>query len=288
MQLYYFLTDHRNALAESEKIQNLMGAIFGFLLQSECVFYHSLIITAMYRNFSPKERKHYRKILKNNHKQLKKWAESCRENFEDMYLLVSAEIARINNRKEQAMQLYDRAIQAAREYRHVNNEAIANELAAQYYLSEGHSRIAGAYMDDACRCYMRWGAYAKARQIKSRHPDLTGEVIVEEYSGYRKNKYTGIPKIKREDSDSTVTGSGTSSGSVDLYRLDRIIEDIYSEPDINKLLTRFIDIAIRSIGANRGYLILEKSGELYIESGKDNSSGRTLTDSIPLEEYPDI
>ena len=33
-----FLTDHRNALAESEKIQNLMGAIFGFLLQSECVF----------------------------------------------------------------------------------------------------------------------------------------------------------------------------------------------------------------------------------------------------------
>ena len=288
MQLYYFLTDHRNALAESEKIQNLMGAIFGFLLQSECVFYHSLIITAMYRNFSPKERKHYRKILKNNHKQLKKWAESCRENFEDMYLLVSAEIARINNRKEQAMQLYDRAIQAAREYRHVNNEAIANELAAQYYLSEGHSRIAGAYMDDACRCYMRWGAYAKARQIKSRYPDLTGEVIVEEYSGYRKNKYTGIPKIKREDSDNTVTGSGTSSGSVDLYRLDRIIEDIYSEPDINKLLTRFIDIAIRSIGANRGYLILEKSGELYIESGKDNSSGRTLTDSIPLEEYPDI
>lgn len=186
------------------------------------------------------------------------------------------------------MQLYDRAIQAAREYRHVNNEAIANELAAQYYLSEGHSRIAGAYMDDACRCYMRWGAYAKARQIKSRYPDLTGEVIVEEYSGYRKNKYTGIPKIKREDSDNTVTGSGTSSGSVDLYRLDRIIEDIYSEPDINKLLTRFIDIAIRSIGANRGYLILEKSGELYIESGKDNSSGRTLTDSIPLEEYPDI
>ena len=61
-----------------------------------------------------------------------------------MYLLVSAEIARINNRKEQAMQLYDRAIQAARNTG-INNEAIANELAAQYYLSEGHSRIAGIY-----------------------------------------------------------------------------------------------------------------------------------------------
>ena len=64
---------------------------------------------------------------------------------------------------------------------------------------------------------MRWGAYAKARQIKKQVSDLTGGgSIVEEYSGYRKNKYTGIPKIKREDSDSTVTGSGTSSGSVDL------------------------------------------------------------------------
>ena len=48
----------------------------------------------MYRNFSHKGTEALQgKILKNNHKQLKKWAESCRENFEDMYLLVSAEIA---------------------------------------------------------------------------------------------------------------------------------------------------------------------------------------------------
>lgn len=282
MQVYYLMGDYRKALGEAEKVQPLMGAIFGFLQQSEYIFYCSLIITAVYRELSPKERMHYRKKLKSNHRQLKKWAGSCRENFENMYLLVSAEIARINNQKERCMYLYDKAVQSAMENRYINYEAIANELASKFYLSVGLNKIAKSYMADACRCYRQWDAYAKVKQIKNDFPELTEDIIIDERTGSDNTVYTGIRKIERESSEIT------STSSTEIYFLDKIIESIYSEPDINNLLIKFIDAAIQAIGANRGYLILEKNGELYIETGKDDSTGKIITDSIPIEEYPDI
>lgn len=280
MQLYYLVADYRNALSEAEKIQHLMGAIFGFLLQSEYIFYYSLIITAIYHEFSPKERKRYIKVLKNNNRQLKTWAKSCKENFEDMYLLVSAEIARINNQKEKAMHLYDEAIKNAKENRHINNEAIANELASKFYLSLDHIKIVKVYMVDACRGYNLWGAYAKVKDLKFRYAELTEDVNVYEHS----EKISGDAYILKTDDES----SGYTSSGTEFNFFDKIIENIYSEPDINRLLIKFLDISIQNIGANRGCLILEKDGELYIEAAKDMSAGITIAKSISLEEYSDI
>jgi len=283
MQLYYFMGEYRKALDEAEQVMPYMGSILGFLLQSEYIFYYSLIITAVYPELSHKKKRVYRRKLKNCHRQLEKWAKSCKENFEDMYLLVSAEIARINNQKELSMHLYDKAIQSAGDNRHIYIEALANELAAKYYLSAGLYKIAGIYMVDACRGYMLWGSYLKIKQLKNAYPVLTEEIILDENMANKDMAYPEKRKIEEESSESVSTTTGT-----DVDFMDRIIESIYSEPDINKLLVKFIDVSIKSIGAIRGYLILEKSGELYIEAGKDSSTGKTVTGSIPIEEYPDI
>src|SRR5690606_26041350 len=128
----------------------------------------------------------------------------------------------------------------------------------------------------------QWDAYAKVKQIKNDFPELTEDIVIDERTGSDNTVYTGIRKIERESSEIT------STSSTEIYFLDKIIESIYSEPDINNLLIKFIDAAIQAIGANRGYLILEKNGELYIETGKDDSTGKIITDSIPIEEYPDI
>jgi len=283
MQLYYFMGEYRKALDEAEQVMPYMGSVLGFLLQSEYIFYYSLIITAVYPELSHKKKRVYRRKLKNCHRQLEKWAKSCKENFEDMYLLVSAEIARINNQKELSMHLYDKAIQSAGDNRHIYIEALANELAAKYYLSAGLYKIAGIYMVDACRGYMLWGSYLKIKQLKNAYPVLTEEIILDENMANKDMAYPEKRKIEEESSESVSTTTGT-----DVDFMDRIIESIYSEPDINKLLVKFIDVSIKSIGAIRGYLILEKSGELYIEAGKDSSTGKTVTGSIPIEEYPDI
>jgi hypothetical protein len=47
---------------------------------------------------------------------------------------VSAELARIEGRDFDAMRLYEEAIRAARANGFVQNEGVAHELAAQFYL----------------------------------------------------------------------------------------------------------------------------------------------------------
>jgi hypothetical protein len=44
---------------------------------------------------------------------LRRWAESCPATFADKYALVCAEIARLDDRRDEAMDLYERSISFA-------------------------------------------------------------------------------------------------------------------------------------------------------------------------------
>ena len=65
--------------------------------------------------------------------------------FADKHALVSAEIARLEGRAFDAMQLYEQAIQSAREHGFVQNEALAHEVAARFYLARGLETIGRLY-----------------------------------------------------------------------------------------------------------------------------------------------
>jgi len=68
---------------------------------------------------------------------MKEWADNCPENFLHKYLLVAAEMNRISGQWHQAMDLYDQAIESAKENEFIQNEALANELAAKFWLERG-------------------------------------------------------------------------------------------------------------------------------------------------------
>ena len=105
-------------------------------------------------------------------RQLEVWAENCPETFENRAALVGAEIARIEGRELDAMRLYEQAIRSARANGFVQNEALANELAARFYAARGFEKIAQAYLRDARDCYLRWGADGKVRQLDQLYPHL--------------------------------------------------------------------------------------------------------------------
>ena len=71
-----------------------------------------------------------------------------------------------------AREYYDQAIDLAREHGYVNEEALANELAAKFYLTRGQERIAQHYLRDAHYAYMRWGALAKVKDLEARYPQF--------------------------------------------------------------------------------------------------------------------
>ena len=83
-----------------------------------------------------------------------------------------AEVARIEGRHIDAIHLYEQAVRTARENGFVQNEAIANELAAKFYFSLHNETSAYAYLRNASYCYLRWGAIRKVRQLEQQHPQL--------------------------------------------------------------------------------------------------------------------
>lgn len=277
MQLCYMAGNYRDALSAAQNVQPFAKAILGFMTSAEYNFYYSLTITALYGELSVRDRRIYWKTLKKNQRQMKKWSEACKENFLQKYLLVAAETARLRNRREEAMSLYDQAIQSARQNGYIQNEALANELAARFYLFEGRNKIARMYMLDACRGYNRWGAFAKVKELQDRYPDLMDGIVLEE----TKSNSTGM--LKNLLRISTSSDNETAS-SLDMYIVDKAVESISKEVDLSKLLNSFLDIASQSVGANKGYLILEKNGELFIEAAKDNGCNVEIGKAVPLEE----
>jgi tetratricopeptide (TPR) repeat protein len=113
----------------------------------------------------PDERVQHLAALRLYRKQLELWAENCPENYGNRAALVRAEIARIEGRDLDAMRAYDQAIKWACDNGFVQNEGIANELAARFYLQRGFDKIAAVYLRDARSCYVRWGALGKVKQL---------------------------------------------------------------------------------------------------------------------------
>src|SRR6185436_8225840 len=128
-------------------------------------FYHALTLTALYTSAPPNEQAHFASLLEAKLNKLKLWADNCPQNYYNRYALVLAEVARIEGRPAEAMDLYENAIRSARDNGFVQQEALAFELAAQFYAARGLATFADAYLRNARDGYLRWGAEGKVRQL---------------------------------------------------------------------------------------------------------------------------
>ena len=97
----------------------------------------------------------------------REFAKSAPSNFKFMYLLITAELARIRENEDHVtvMQLYDQAVESAKESGILYGMALASECAARYYTSKYFTRIAQAYAQSAYATYKQWGMNIKS--IKS-------------------------------------------------------------------------------------------------------------------------
>jgi predicted ATPase len=114
-QVLYLYEELQLALASTAKAQELMIFISGTIEVSTCNFYSSLICAALYLTASPEKQQEYWIQIEANQTQMRTWADYCPENFLHKYFLVSAEMARISGNWYEAVDLYDRAIELARE-----------------------------------------------------------------------------------------------------------------------------------------------------------------------------
>ena len=206
-----------------------------------------------------------------NHEKMKKWSHQAPMNHLHKFYLVEAERHRVLGENIEAMEDYDRAIALAKENEYVNEEALANELAAKFYLAWGKEKIAQVYMTDAYYGYVRWGATAKVKELEARYPQLVA-------------KSSAATRITNPHTTTTNTTTSSRSGeALDLATVMKASQAIGSEIELDKLLETLTKILIQNAGAEFGFLILEQEGELLIEAEGTVDGQVTVLQSMPIE-----
>lgn len=282
MQLHYLAGDYQNALLIAQTGLSYYDSILGFLQSAEYYYYYSLVITAIYNKLTFWHKKFYWLVLKKNLRKLRRWAKSCRENFLHKYLLVVAELARLKNKEKQAIFLYNQAIRLAGENGYIQDQALSNELAAKYCLALGQKEAAKTYMLNSYLRYKKWGAIAKANQLKKRYYDVLEEEIAWEKAADKNsdliNNFLRLPS----------TGTREVASSVELDFVESVVDSISKEADLNKIVENFLNFAIHQTGADRAYLIIERDGELFIEASQDSNFKNATIKNVFLNDCQEL
>ena len=253
LQARFFAGDYAVALHSASRAERLLWTSLSQLERADYHFYAGLSHAASFDLAAPGERQKHAEALAGHYRQIEVWAQHCPDNFANRAALLRSEIARIEDRALDAMELYEQAIRSARANGFVQNEALAYELAARFYAARGFEQISDVYLRNARYRYVRWGADGKVRQLERLYPYL------------RENEPVPGP----------ISTIGVPVEHLDLATVVKVSQAVSGEIVLEKLIETLLRTAIEQASAERGLLILAHGGELSIRA-EANTSGTTV------------
>ena len=227
-----------------------MGVV-GLFVATQNPFYYSLALLANYKNADEAQQQEYLEKVTVNQEKLENWASHAPMNYQHKYDLVAAEKARIFGKNWQAAELYEGAIKGAANNGYLHEEALAYELAAEFYLGRGMEKIGETYLREAINRYFSWGAVVKVKHLETRYSSFFARHLTEDFVT------TNIT--------SSATGSNASA-ALDLNSFVKASQAISGEIVLDSLLAKMMQIIMENAGAERVYLLLEKEGEWVVEA----------------------
>ncbi|MEG4091031.1 SpoIIE family protein phosphatase, partial [Microcoleus sp. Pol12B4] len=268
-QVLYLYGELQLALASIAKAQELLGFISGTIQASTYNFYYSLILAALHPSVSPEEQQEYWTKIESNQAQMKNWANNCPENFLHKYLLVAAEMTRISGNWYEAIDLYDRAIKLAKENEFIQDEALANELAAKFWFAQEKHDFAQIYLKKAYQGYQIWGAKRKVEDLDEKYLQWLGSTQTD----------------TENNTINPITTTGSNSGeALDFAAVMKASQAISGEIVLEQLLNQVMKTVIENAGAQKGFLILDKVGNWAIEAeAAVECEIITIMQSIPVD-----
>ncbi len=273
--LCYLFSEYAQAAENSATAERYVVRITATPLESLYYLYSSLAKLAIYPGSSTQAQEEILKEVAAGQEKMKRWAHHAPMNYLHKYHLVQAETARVLGQWLEAEEFYEQAIQGARENGYIQEEALAYELAAKFYIARSREKFAQTYMKEAHYCYERWGATAKVKDLETRYPQL-----------FPQSPDTAYTLIR---TTSGIT-SNHSDIAFDLAAVLKASQSISREIELAQLLRSLMKILIENAGAQTGFLILEDSGEWVIEASSELNPGKTdcatqVLQSIPIANH---
>ncbi|MEG3894323.1 MULTISPECIES: AAA family ATPase [unclassified Microcoleus] len=252
-------------------------------------FYDSLAQLAIYATATSPQRQQILKCINANQEKLKKWGHYAPMNYQHKFLLVEAERYRVLGQKLEAIDYYDRAIQLAKENQFLNEEALANELAAKFYLDWSKEKVAAGYMQEAYYCYARWGAKAKTDDLEKRYPDVLRPILqqsAQPLSILETLSTLTNPTYSINSSTHHSTSNTSINHALDFSTLLQISQVISSTIDLDELLQIVTQTMLQNSGADRCALMLCQDRQWEVRAIA--TWGHISLDTEPLENNPTV
>ncbi|WP_223422329.1 AAA family ATPase [Tateyamaria pelophila] len=276
-QALYLYGRPKEALDLTQDVEGMLHFIPNHPTLADHRLYQSLSLAALYPSGDADRDAAALEQIRANIGRLTVWASSCPDNYLAKRLIVEAELARITEKDLEASDLYDQAIDAAHKHRFIQDEALANELAARFVMeNRPKSRIGGMYLRSAHYAYGMWGATRKNEELEMEFPQLLTE-------------FGEVRSVSRPAADfrrNTIQRSRTNSGEaqLDIDTLIKAGQTISGEINLSRLLERLLTNLIENAGAQRGVLLLARNGALMVEAEANVNSERVdVMMSIPLD-----
>ena len=240
MQERYLSGDYPAALAAARQAAPLAPDLGHNIKMLDYVYYAALTTAAGYDTVGADEQPAWRERLAAFQARLREWAANYPPTFRDKHALVSAEIARLDGRNEDAIPLYEEAIESAHANGFVQNEAIAYECAALFYRRRGAGTIAGLCLQQARGCYARWGADGKVHQLDERYPQL------------------------RTHRDGAPATPAKGEAQLDMLSVTKASQAISGRIVLDEVIDTLMRIMLENAGAHTGCLLLARHEELQL------------------------
>ncbi len=262
--LSYTFKDYQEALVSAEKAEAYVESVIGFIYLATHKMYYSLTLLALYACSETHQQIEYLKQVEINQQKLQQWAHHAPMNFQHKSDLVAAEKARVLGQTLEAMELYDRAISGAKANEYLPEEALANELAAEFYLSLGREKVAKTYITDAYYCYAKWGAVTKVQDLENAYPQLLEQI----------KQQAGNKTLAEKSTQTTIVKTTLgNSGALDLATVMKASLTISSEIVLDKLLGQLVNILLENAGAEKAFLFLKEKTGLELAASTQVNQG---------------
>ncbi|MEH1846025.1 MAG: AAA family ATPase [Nostoc sp.] len=276
--LAYSWGNYSVALNYIGQIKPYLMAVSGLIFVPIFHFYAALTHLALFPTKSEPEQAHILAQAETHQTILHQWAKNAPMNHLHKWYLIEAERYRVLGEKIAAIECYDRAITLAQEYQFINEEALANELAAKFYLNWDKKRIAQEYITQAYYGYARWGAKAKVADLERCYPQLLVPILEQTRSPL--STHETLFTLGSVTSTSFATSSSSSvSVALDLAAILKASQTLSGEIELEKLLSALLHILIENAGADKCVFMLLESGRLLIQALAQLSFGVTSVEN---------
>ncbi len=268
--LAYSFGNYPAALTYRHQAQQYLPAVSGMMLIPVFHFYAALTYIALLGTQPAAEQAVMLAQIETHQSILAEWSQTAPTNYLHKWHLVEAEKQRVLGNRALAIEHYDLAITGAETNQFLNEEALANELTAKFYLDWGRVKVAQVYMTAAYYGYIRWGATAKVIDLTTRYTQLLSLI-----SNTASNLETSL-------------FSTSGSNQLDLATLLRVSRAISEEIELDKLLATLLKNVITNAGADKCVLLLQKEQTLEIIARVAAGQQPQLLAPIALEVSQDL